>query len=102
MEKKLVSFRLPENLLTELKAKAQAEGVSVTELICRFSQQGLNTSSSESASNAYADTDLRLALVRLEERVNRLTQLETRFDTFLGTMLLGVHGGGLQQPLQTK
>lgn len=97
-----MSFRLPESLISELKAKAQTEGVSVTELICRFSQQGLHTSPGESLGNAAVDTDIRLALVRLEERVNRLTQLETRFDTFLGSMLLGMHGGGVQQPLQTK
>jgi len=46
-EKKLVSFRLPEPLITELKAKALEEGVSVTELISRFSRQGLNLSTEE-------------------------------------------------------
>ncbi|MEL6382898.1 MAG: hypothetical protein AAFQ89_10570 [Cyanobacteria bacterium J06626_18] len=43
-EKKLVSFRLPESLILELKAKASEEGVSVTELVSRFSRQGLNLS----------------------------------------------------------
>jgi hypothetical protein len=41
MEKKLVSFRLPDDLMQGLKAKAETEGVSVTELVCRFSRQGL-------------------------------------------------------------
>jgi hypothetical protein len=102
MEKKLVSFRLPENLLAELKARAQAEGVSVTELICRFSQQGLHGSLQEAMGNSGADTDIRLALVRLEERVNRLTQLETRLDTFLGTRLIGIHSGTGQGVLHRR
>ncbi|MCL6433464.1 MAG: BrnA antitoxin family protein [Leptolyngbyaceae cyanobacterium HOT.MB2.61] len=102
MEKKLVSFRLPENLLAELKARAQAEGVSVTELICRFSQQGLHGSLQEAMGNSGADTDIRLALVRLEERVNRLTQLETRLDTFLGTRLIGIHSGTGQGVLHSR
>lgn len=46
-EKKLVSFRLPEPLIMELKAKASEEGVSVTELVSRFSRQGLNLSLEE-------------------------------------------------------
>ena len=39
-----MSFRLPESLILELKAKASEEGVSVTELVSRFSRQGLNLS----------------------------------------------------------
>lgn len=39
-----MSFRLPESLILELKAKASEEGVSVTELVSRFSKQGLNLS----------------------------------------------------------
>ncbi len=46
-EKKPVSFRFPESLITKLKARAEEEGVTVTELISRFSQQGLDGSVQE-------------------------------------------------------
>jgi|GEM_PF-6338813 hypothetical protein len=46
-EKKPVSFRFPEPLITKLKARAEEEGVTVTELISRFSQQGLDGSVQE-------------------------------------------------------
>jgi len=46
-EKKPVSFRFPEPLITKLKARAEEEGVTVTELISRFSQQGLEGSVQE-------------------------------------------------------
>ncbi|NJM98612.1 MAG: hypothetical protein HC800_16940 [Phormidesmis sp. RL_2_1] len=36
-----MSFRLPGPLLSELKEQAAKEGVSVTELVYRFSKQGL-------------------------------------------------------------
>jgi hypothetical protein len=48
MEKKLVSFRLPEDLMHELKKQALAQGVTVTDLICEFSYDGLNGQSIES------------------------------------------------------
>jgi hypothetical protein len=46
-EKKLVSFRFPEPLISELKHRAAEEGVSMTELIMRFSKQGLEVSTEE-------------------------------------------------------
>lgn len=46
-EKKLVSFRLPEPLIAELKAKAAAQGVSMTELVYEFSRQGLNLTTAD-------------------------------------------------------
>ncbi|MEL7355918.1 MAG: hypothetical protein AAFV85_26205 [Cyanobacteria bacterium J06634_6] len=41
-EKKLVSFRLPGDLMNDLKHKAEEEGVSMTELVRRFSKEGLS------------------------------------------------------------
>jgi hypothetical protein len=46
-EKKLVSFRLPEPLIAELKAKAAAQGISMTELVYEFSRQGLNLTTAD-------------------------------------------------------
>ncbi len=43
-DRKLVSFRLPEDLMQELRVKADEENTSVTELVCRFLRQGLQTS----------------------------------------------------------
>lgn len=45
--KKPMSIRVPEPLADELKEKAFAEGVSLTELINRFSRQGLRRSATE-------------------------------------------------------
>lgn len=39
--KKSMSIRLPEGLVDDLKAKASEEGVSVTEMINRFTRMGL-------------------------------------------------------------
>ncbi|NJP11607.1 MAG: hypothetical protein HC866_20830 [Leptolyngbyaceae cyanobacterium RU_5_1] len=43
-DKKLVSFRLPEDLLQELRARADEDGISVTELVFRLLRQGLQAS----------------------------------------------------------
>jgi hypothetical protein len=43
-DRKLVSFRLPEDLMSALREKADTDGISVTELVCRFLQQGLQAS----------------------------------------------------------
>lgn len=40
--KKLYSFRLPEDLMEEIRAKADAERVSATDLVIKFIRQGLN------------------------------------------------------------
>ncbi|MBD3881859.1 hypothetical protein IFO70_08845 [Phormidium tenue FACHB-886] len=40
--KKLVSFRLPDDLMNNLRARADHDGISVTELVCRFLWQGLD------------------------------------------------------------
>jgi hypothetical protein len=41
VDRKLVSFRLPEDLLESLRSKADYSGISVTELVCRLLRQGL-------------------------------------------------------------
>lgn len=106
MEKRLVSFRLPERLLEELKLKAQADGVSVTELVCRFSQQGLQATTGVSAGrevvSVSGDVDTKVRLARLEERIERLTQLENRFDTMLVNFLSNAMSKELQQQFQGK
>jgi hypothetical protein len=62
-DKKLVSFRLPEDLLDALRERADAENTTVTELVCRLTRQGLQTSAGDRIS-------------ALEEEVRELRQLK--------------------------
>lgn len=61
-DKKLVSFRLPEDLLEALRERADQDNTTVTELVCRLIRQGLQTS-----------TDDRISA--LEDEVRELRQL---------------------------
>jgi hypothetical protein len=49
--KKLVSFRLPDDLMNTLKEKADHDNTSVTELVCRFLWQGLKEEASQPAAD---------------------------------------------------
>ena len=40
-KRKLVSFRLPDDLVQDLREQADRVSISVTELVCRFLRQGL-------------------------------------------------------------
>lgn len=62
-EKKLVSFRMPEDLLDALRSRADEENTTVTELVCRLTRQGLQTSPDD-------------RLSALEEEVRELRQLK--------------------------
>lgn len=62
-EKKLVSFRLPEDLLEALRDRADQDNTTVTELVCRLMRQGLQTS-----------TDDRISA--LEDEMRELRQLK--------------------------
>lgn len=42
-DRKLVSFRLPEDLMQELRDRSDSDGISVTELVCRLLRQGLQS-----------------------------------------------------------
>jgi hypothetical protein len=46
-DKKLVSFRLPEDLLEALRERADQDNTTVTELVCRLVRQGLQTSADD-------------------------------------------------------
>ncbi len=63
MDRKLVSFRLPEDLMQDLRERAGIDGIAVTELVCRLLRQGLRTS-----------TDDRVAA--LEDEIRELRQLQ--------------------------
>lgn len=46
-DRKMVSFRLPEDLLQELRDRADEDGVPLTELVCRFLKQGLQSTGND-------------------------------------------------------
>lgn len=46
-DKKLVSFRFPEDLLQSLRTRAHQDNISVTELVCRLLQQGLKANEND-------------------------------------------------------
>lgn len=61
--RKQVSFRLPNTLMNDLRERATDEGVSMTELVLRFSQQGLAQMSQTSAASggcldSYIDSNI--------------------------------------------
>jgi len=60
--KKLVSFRLPEELIQDLRDKADIDGISVTELVSRLLRQGLKE---------HTDND---RIANLEEEIRALRQ----------------------------
>lgn len=60
--KKLVSFRLPEDLLQDLRDRADIDGISVTELVARLLRQGLKESENDRIASLEAEIqDLRRA-----------------------------------------
>jgi hypothetical protein len=61
--KKLVSFRLSEELLDSLKDRADEDGVTVTELVTRLLKQGLQTSEND-------------RIAALEEEIKKLHQFK--------------------------
>lgn len=54
-DRKLVSFRLPEELMQELRERADQSGISVTELVYRFLRQGLQTTVDERIASLEAE-----------------------------------------------
>jgi len=61
--KKLVSFRLPEALIQDLRDKADITGISVTELVSRLLRQGLRDHTDDRITN-------------LEEEIRELRQVK--------------------------
>lgn len=68
-DKKLVSFRLPEELLETLREVADRENTTVTELVCRLLRQGLRQ-----LNQSGPQADDRIAA--LEAEIRELRQLK--------------------------
>jgi len=67
MNRKLVSFRLPEDLIQDLREQAGVDGIAVTELVCRLLRQGLRTSTDAPENDRIA---------ALEDEIRELRQLQ--------------------------
>jgi len=63
--RKLVSFRLPDELMDDLRDRADADGISVTELVCRLLRQGLQKTADESVATL---VDERFATLKAQMR----------------------------------
>jgi hypothetical protein len=100
--------------MQDLKQRAEADDVSVTELVCRFSRQGLQTDVDNfsypsiapvaTTQTALPQTDIHTLerVARLEERVDprindRVTRLETKLEMLmeLTDLLCGKKAGSL-------
>jgi cell wall assembly regulator SMI1 len=64
--KKLVSFRLPDNLMDSLRQTADHDGTSVTELVCRLLWRGLQgkTDSRETVDDRIASLEAEIQELR--------------------------------------
>jgi hypothetical protein len=64
-DRKLVSFRLPEDLMQDLRERAESDNISVTELVYRLLKQGL-----------HANVDDRISVLEAEiQELRRLRQM---------------------------
>jgi hypothetical protein len=82
-DRKLVSFRLPEDLMQELRARAESDNISVTELVYRLLKQGL-----------HASVDDRIAALETEIReLRKLKQVNLSSISPAPVYTLLPHGG---------
>jgi plasmid stability protein len=70
VNRKLVSFRLPDDLMQELRERADSDNVSVTELVCRLLRQGL-----QSGGNERVPTLVDERIANLEAEIHELRQV---------------------------
>ncbi|NJL45144.1 MAG: hypothetical protein HC922_04065 [Leptolyngbyaceae cyanobacterium SM2_3_12] len=74
MARKLVSYRLADDLQEALKERASTEGISATELVNRLLRQGLSDHDDE-APTEFRLSHLEQVLHQLEKRVDGVTDL---------------------------
>ncbi len=80
--RKQVNIKMPESLIEALKAKAEAEGETLTDLIVRFCKQGLGIPSSQNAhqTTRWEAKDLDVIDVHINSRI---ADLEVRLESKL-------------------
>lgn len=74
--RKLVSFRLPDDLMQDLREQADRISISVTELVCRLLRQGLKHQQEhlQSDNDEQAKTSRDKRIFSLEEELQELKQ----------------------------
>jgi len=74
--RKLVSFRLPDDLMQDLREQADRVSISVTELVCRFLRQGLKTHQDHPPEDGDEQVKMLMdkRIVSLEEELQDLKQ----------------------------
>jgi hypothetical protein len=85
MSRKLVSYRLADDLQQALKERASLEGISATELVNRLLRQGLSPQDALSPS-----TETRLS--RLEQVMHQLEERGKRHQRCRGRSLGAIRG----------
>lgn len=98
MKKKAVNFRLPYELIFELTDASQAQGITVTDLLIRYCEQGLqrdvNTSVNTDSFTVNTDSDtvdtsvntaqiesaIATAIAPLQQQINELRSELGEFD----------------------
>jgi hypothetical protein len=92
--RKLVSFRLPDDLMDALREQSDHDGISVTELVCRLLRQGLRHSQEADAAESNL-VDQRIAILEEELRELKTTKppmqsvTPTALHTLLAQSLMG-------------
>lgn len=87
--KKLVSFRLPEELIAALRVRAQGDGISMTELVFRLLKQGLSQSGDAEAEPLEALVNQRVAnkVATLEAEFHKLQDEKKQADSLVSSPL---------------
>lgn len=87
--KKLVSFRLPEELIAALRVRAQGDGISMTELVFRLLKQGLSQSGDAEAEPLEALVNQRVAnkVATLEAEFHKLQDEKKQADSWVSSPL---------------
>jgi hypothetical protein len=102
--KKLVSFRLPDDLMNNLREKADHDNISVTELVCRFLWQGLKEEASQPADRRITSLEAEVQDLRQAKSVPPtplyalLTQSSIAHDS---TIEMGARLSRLEQMMET-
>ena len=86
--KKLVSFRMPEELIESLRERAGDDGISVTELVCRLLKKGLANSNDEVTEQVEALVDKRVAT--LETELRELKDKKSQVDSLVSSPLFSL------------
>ncbi len=79
--RKQVNIKMPESLIEALKAKAEAEGDTFTDLVVRFCEQGLRMDNQKAHTHTRWETkDLDVIDVHIDSRI---ANLEARLESKL-------------------